>query len=70
MRSRLVMVVLASLLTAGCWDRVEINDFAFALGTAVDKEDDLYRVSVQMALPGRLGTLGRGGGGTKAGEKN
>jgi len=60
---RLVAILLV-LLLSGCWDRMEVNDIAFVMGTAVDKEDDLYRVSVQFALPGKLGNVAtRGGGG-------
>lgn len=63
-----VAALLMLLLLSGCWDRMEVNDIAFVMGTAVDKEDDLYRVSVQFALPAKLGnvaTRGSGGGGQK-----
>ncbi|PLR83848.1 Ger(x)C family spore germination protein [Bacillus sp. V33-4] len=64
--------VLASVLLTltGCWDRQEINDVAFVMGTAIDKSDKQYRSTVQVALPGQLGGAGSkgGGGGTSGGK--
>lgn len=51
------------LLLSGCWDRVEINDAALVAGTAIDKVDDHYRVSLQIPLPGQMGGAGSSGGG-------
>src|SRR5690606_14741135 len=49
----------------GCWDRIEINDVAFVLATALDKEDDgSYRYSALIPLPGQMGGTQGGGGGT------
>ncbi|QGQ97310.1 Ger(x)C family spore germination protein [Paenibacillus psychroresistens] len=51
------------LITSGCWDRVEINDLAFVMGTALDlSEDGNVIVSVQIAIPSS-GPGGPGGGG-------
>ncbi|WKL04167.1 hypothetical protein Q0F98_13830 [Paenibacillus amylolyticus] len=58
-----LMLLLCTLFIAGCWDRKEINDIAFVIGVAVDKEDDNYRSSLQIALPGQSGTTGSSGGG-------
>ena len=58
----LVLILCAALLT-GCWDREEINDVAFVIGIAVDKEGDEYRSSLQIALPGQAGASGSEGGG-------
>lgn len=64
-RRRLVALLpVFTLLLTACWDRHEINDVAFVLGTAMDKEGDRYRVSVQMALPGQMSGNKGGGGGT------
>ena len=60
------MILICSVLLSGCWDRREINDIAFVLGTAVDKEGSEYRTSVQVALPGELG--GASGKGTNGGK--
>lgn len=66
-----LMLLLCTLFIAGCWDRKEINDIAFVIGVAVDKEDDNYRSSLQIALPGQSGTTGSsGGGGGTSGDKS
>ncbi|WP_186375534.1 Ger(x)C family spore germination protein [Paenibacillus xylanexedens] len=65
----LALILCASLLT-GCWDREEINDIAFVIGIAVDKEGEDYRSSLQIALPGQSGASGsEGGGGGTSGDK-
>jgi Ger(x)C family germination protein len=60
----MVFLLLIPLLLSGCWDRREINDVAFVLAGAFDKENDLYRVSILIPLPGNMGSIGGGGGGT------
>lgn len=47
--------LLCGVLLSGCWDRTEINDVAFVLGTTVDREKDGYRVGMLIALPGNMG---------------
>jgi spore germination protein KC len=65
MRLRIAaMILMISVLLTACWDRREVNDVAFVMGTAFDKEEDLYRVTIQIALPGQLGGAKGGGGGT------
>ncbi|PZD95766.1 Ger(x)C family spore germination protein [Paenibacillus sambharensis] len=66
-----VMISLVVILTTGCWDRREVNDVAFVMGTALDKEGDKYRASIQVALPSQLGgssSGGSGGGGGGSGK--
>lgn len=63
-----IWMVLFPLLS-GCWDRHEINDIAIVLGTAIDKEGDKYRATLQIALPGQMSGTKGGGGGT-TGRKN
>ncbi|QOS81527.1 Ger(x)C family spore germination protein [Paenibacillus sp. JNUCC31] len=66
-----VTLLLCSLLISGCWDRKEINDLAFVIGIALDKEDGNYRSSLQIALPGQSGAAGStGGGGGTSGDKS
>ncbi|SDZ58031.1 spore germination protein KC [Evansella caseinilytica] len=54
---------LVILLSSGCWDRVEVNDIAFVLGTGIDyygeKEIEL---SIEVKLPGTTEAGGMGGG--------
>lgn len=64
-------LLLCSVLLGGCWDRREVNDVAFVMGTGLDKEGDQYRVTMQIALPGQLGSSGStGGGGGTRGSKS
>ena len=42
----------STLLLAGCWDRVEINNLGIVLAAGLDKTaDDKFEISVQMAIP-------------------
>ena len=62
-----LMFVVCSLafLMSGCWDRTEINDVAFVLATALDKEENgMIRDSMLIPLPGQMGGPSGGGGGT------
>jgi Ger(x)C family germination protein len=63
-----IIFCASTFILGGCWDRQEINDVAFVVGTAVDKAEQGYRVSWQIALPGQMGGPSGGGGGT-SGEK-
>lgn len=67
-----VLACLVLVLPAGCWDRREINDIAFVLGSAFDLEDEGYRASIQIVLPSQLGQSGgsSGGGGGTSGSKS
>ncbi|MWV46509.1 Ger(x)C family spore germination protein [Paenibacillus sp. HJL G12] len=66
-----VLLLCIPLALSGCWDRTEINDVAFVIGSAVDKEKGLYRSTLQIALPGNLGGSGsEGGGGGTEGNKS
>ncbi|CAM4507591.1 Ger(x)C family spore germination protein [Paenibacillus macerans] len=66
----LLTLVLLPLLLTGCWDRIEVNDIAFVLGSSIDKENGLIRSTVQIALPSQLGGAGsEGGGGGTSGSK-
>lgn len=64
------LLLSVSVALTGCWDRTEINDVAFVIGSCVDKEGDQVRSTLQIALPGSLGGSGsEGGGGGTAGNK-
>ncbi|WP_433748163.1 Ger(x)C family spore germination protein [Paenibacillus amylolyticus] len=66
-----IALLLCTSLISGCWDREEINDIAFVIGIAVDKEEENYRSSLQIALPGQSGSTGsEGGGGGTSGNKS
>jgi spore germination protein KC len=68
---RLLALFTAVLLLGGCWDRKEINDVAFVMGTAIDKVGEDYRIAIQFPLPGQMGGPGTsGGGGGTSGDKS
>lgn len=73
MREWMVLLLtlgLTALPLTGCWDRREINDIAFVVATAFDKQQDQYLATVQVPLPGQMGSVGSaGGGGGTSGEK-
>ncbi|MBK5502901.1 Ger(x)C family spore germination protein [Peribacillus sp. TH14] len=57
----------STLLLAGCWDRVEINNLGIVLAAGLDKTaDDKFEISVQMAIPEAMGG-GQGMGGGEGG---
>ncbi|MBD0382396.1 Ger(x)C family spore germination protein [Paenibacillus sedimenti] len=56
-------LLLMLLITSGCWDRTEINDLAFVMGTALDLSDEGEILgSVQVAVPLAGQGTPRGGG--------
>lgn len=61
------LLLSIAVLLAGCWDRTEINDMAIVLASAIDKEEDLVRLSIEVPLVGQLGGAKGGGGGTGGG---
>lgn len=63
--------LLSLALLCGCWDRVEINDVAFVIGSSFDKVNNQFITTVQIALPSQLGGTGsEGGGGGTSGNQN
>lgn len=48
-----VGILLIPLVTAGCWDRKEINDIGIVMGTAMDLADDGKKLqsTLQIAVP-------------------
>ncbi|MBI0576575.1 Ger(x)C family spore germination protein [Neobacillus cucumis] len=61
----LVLAIIVSLLT-GCWNRIEVNDIAIVTAIGLDLiEDDMIRLSLQVAIPTKLGPTGGSKGGGK-----
>ncbi|MDQ0227516.1 Ger(x)C family spore germination protein [Metabacillus niabensis] len=62
---RTIKVLLLFILTiflGGCWDRVEVNDIAIVTAIAIDlAEDERLRLSLQVAIPSKLGPTQSGG---------
>jgi len=55
----LILVILFSI--AGCWDASEINELGFVLSVAIDKVDDQYKVTAQIAKPDTYSKTPSGG---------
>lgn len=61
---KLFIGVTATVLLAGCWNRVEINDIAIVTAIALDQaEGGKLRLSLQVAIPAKLATGGSGSSG-------
>lgn len=58
-----LLAITVSLLT-GCWNRIEVNDIAIVTAIGLDLvEDDMIRLSLQVAIPTKLGPTGGSKGG-------
>ncbi|OLS41188.1 Ger(x)C family spore germination protein [Bacillus sp. MRMR6] len=57
--------VITMSILAGCWDRSEINDIAIVSAIGIDLvEENQLRLSLQVAVPAKLGSTGGGQGGS------
>jgi spore germination protein KC len=63
---RLLLIgVTALIILTGCWNRVEINDIAIVTAIGLDLvEGDKLRLTLQVAVPSKLGSKGGGDGGS------
>lgn len=63
---RLLLIgAMALIILTGCWNRVEINDIAIVTAIGLDLvEDDKLRLTLQVAVPSKLGSMGGGDGGS------
>ncbi|AVQ98091.1 hypothetical protein OBCHQ24_03240 [Oceanobacillus iheyensis] len=68
----LVCLISTTIFLAGCWDRVDIEERGFIVGTAIDlvkqKTENEYEVMMtnQFVIPSGIGMLMQGGGGQQA----
>ncbi|BFT72794.1 Ger(x)C family spore germination protein [Paenibacillus sp. P36] len=61
----LILSLTVTLFISGCWDRNEINDYAFWIGTALDlSENGKLTKSAQVAVPADFKSS-KGGGGSE-----
>ncbi|WP_165822659.1 Ger(x)C family spore germination protein [Paenibacillus montanisoli] len=63
-KTRTLVLLLLVPLLSGCWDRVEMNDVAFFIASALDlSEDGRLLISIQVPIPSEggstSGTLGK-----------
>lgn len=61
-----VLVILFSLLQTGCWDAREIDELAFVLSIGLDKAEDGFKVTAQIASPDTYSKTPSGSGNQKA----
>lgn len=62
----IVLVLIFSFLQTGCWNAREINELAFVLSIGIDKADDGFKITAQIASPE---TYSKTPSGNVAGEK-
>ncbi|MFD0697628.1 Ger(x)C family spore germination protein [Paenibacillus sp. GCM10027628] len=61
---RLILCLILTMIISGCWDRNEINEYAFWIGTALDlSESGKLQKSAQVAVPASINSKKGGGGG-------
>ena len=66
--SRLLLVMMTILLLTGCWNRIEINDVGIVTAIGLDLvERDQILLSLQVAVPSKLGPTGASSGGKEKG---
>jgi spore germination protein KC len=65
----LILVILLVFSLTGCWNAREINELALVLSVALDKTDDGFKVTAQMAKPETYSKTPSGGGGGAEKEK-
>lgn len=59
-----ILIIVILFVPTGCWNAREINELAFVIGLAVDKDEKgQIKVTVQMARPDAQGKASSGGGG-------
>ncbi|SDO85850.1 spore germination protein KC [Paenibacillus sp. yr247] len=60
----LILCLILTMIISGCWDRNEINEYAFWIGTALDlSESGKLQKSAQVAVPASINSKRGGGGG-------
>ncbi|HEX3012265.1 MAG TPA: Ger(x)C family spore germination protein, partial [Syntrophomonadaceae bacterium] len=71
MQKRIVLLLILFLLPnlSGCWDAEEINELGFVLSVAIDKAEDGYKVTAQIAKPETYSKTPSGSGGGSQKEK-
>lgn len=57
-----VLIIIFSFLQTGCWNAREIDELAFVLSVGIDKIDNGFKVTVQVASPETYGKTPSGSG--------
>lgn len=56
-----ILIIITSSITTGCWSKKELNEIAIASGIGIDKIENNYYVSVQIVNPGEVASTGATG---------
>ncbi|MCM3116682.1 Ger(x)C family spore germination protein [Neobacillus sp. MER 74] len=63
---KLLLGVITVFLLTGCWNRIEVNDIAIVTAIGLDLvEENMIRLTLQVAIPTKLGPAGASSGGGK-----
>ena len=62
MKKGIFILLILILFVSGCWDKRELNELAIIVAIGIDKIDDEYLVSAQVAVPSELSSKGGGPG--------
>ncbi|MFB5194804.1 Ger(x)C family spore germination protein [Neobacillus sp. KR4-4] len=63
---KLLLGVITVFLLTGCWNRIEVNDIAIVTAIGLDLvEENMIRLTLQVAIPTKLGPTGGSSGGGK-----
>ncbi|WP_404457716.1 Ger(x)C family spore germination protein [Oceanobacillus kapialis] len=71
-KRKVFLLLITAIFLAGCWDRIDIEERGFIVGTAIDlvdqKSENEYEVMMtnQFVIPSGLGSITQAGKGNKA----
>ncbi|SFM13455.1 spore germination protein KC [Gracilibacillus orientalis] len=49
-----MIISILFLFITGCWNRRELNELAISVAEGIDKEDENYKISSQIVIPGQI----------------
>lgn len=58
MKKKIILLLSLIFLLSGCWDKRELNELAIMMALGIDKSDDGYNVTAQVAVPSELSSNG------------
>ena len=58
MKKKILLLLSLIFLLSGCWDKRELNELAITMALGIDKSDDGYKVTAQVAVPSELSSKG------------
>lgn len=58
MKKKIILLLSLIFLLSGCWDKRELNELAIMMALGIDKSDDGYKVTAQVAVPAELSSKG------------